>query len=829
MILPFCNKLARFCVISSFIIAFSLCAAAYPGELDTTFNNTGFASLSGGLGNDGANAVAVQKDGKIVAAGFAVNGYQTVQFGDEDFALVRYNADGSLDSSFGEGGKVFYHIKASKERANAVTVQPDGKIIAAGVSKLNNFDSFALIRFNSDGSLDTSFGNQGVVITQIGYSQSSIYALALQADGKIVTTGLAEFGFTLVRFNADGKRDQSFVNNGVVSLSPAIYSYSRTLVIQPDGKIVVGGGATNRSYSDFAVTRFNENGTLDKRFGFMGRAIIPITASTDGVYALALQADGKIIAAGHSFDGNNYPKYTVARLTSGGRLDTSFGEGGKVVTPLSNNQDIIYGVAVQPDGAIVAAGTSNDGNQYRIGIVRYRPDGSLDPSFGDGGKVVTPFQNSVTANALVLQADGKILTAGLTSTQWSGDFAVFRYNTDGSLDNSYDTDGKSVTDIGTPGGEWRSVLVQEDSKIIAVGYGFDETGQKVALFRYNADGSPDAGFGTSGRVMTGIGSNGSGLDAVLQPDGKILVCSYVVGGYAVIRYNADGSLDGSFGTNGIKAVSFGHAGGSVAAIDIQSDGKIILTGSAMRTSNSERIFATLRLNANDGSLDTSFGENGIAWTAIATYNLANAVVVQSDDKIIVAGLSFGTSIDFALVRYNADGTLDNTFGFSGVVTTPVGEWWDEVNALFVQPDGKILAAGIVKNDSNSPTSHFTLVRYLANGALDTSFNRSGKVITPIDAESWASSVVMQKDGKIIVGGKSASSAAAFHEFTLARFNANGTLDATFGGKSNLPGTRVVDFGNGADIINAIALQPDGRIVGAGMIKSRPGVARFLSE
>ena len=299
--------------------------------------------------------MAIQADGKLVAAG--TSGFKT-------FALARYNIDGSSDSTFSGDGKLTTDITSKEDFANVVAIQADGKVVAAGDSGVGGSNErFALTRYNSDGSLDSTFGGDGRVTTDFTSYPDDALALAIQIDGKIVVAGGAGFGapnekFALARYNADGSLDTTFSGDGKrITDFTSHPDVAFAMVLQADGKIVVGGGASlGRSNPTWALARYNLDGSLDTTLGGNGKVTTDFTRGDDDAYSLALQADGKIVAAGQS--GGSNPKFALARYNSDGSLDATFGADGKVTTDFTPGYDSAYSVAIQADGMIVAAGTS---------------------------------------------------------------------------------------------------------------------------------------------------------------------------------------------------------------------------------------------------------------------------------------------------------------------------------------------------------------------------------------------------------------------------------------------------------------------------------------
>jgi uncharacterized delta-60 repeat protein len=410
-----------------------------------------------------------------------------------------------------------------------------------------------------------------------------------------------------------GDLDPSFNGDGLLTTDmPRRFDVIEDVALQANGKIVVAGWSYKRSfparltgpnaspYAAFALARFNRDGTLDRSFGGDGRVLTGFPGTNAAAFAVAIQPDGKIVAAGKAGEssGQKGVSFALVRYRWNGTLDRTFHGDGKVRTDLRavtgasrRDEDIAFDLVIRPNGKIVAGGQADDSKfGSHFALVSYRPNGTIDRSFG-GGDGVTGYKFSSYGNsrasALALQADGKIVAGGLAGGR-SGGFGLVRFNLDGTLDDTFGTGGAVVT---TDGGEIRGVTMDADGSIVAAG---------------------------------------------------------VAGGGLLARYLPDGTLDPAFGTNGVVT----------SALQLQD------------------------------------------------------VVTQSDARIVVVGGSF------ELARYNPDGTLDETFGRTGRVTTdfPVGDN-SFASALVIQPDDKIVAAGMVKfmaNPSNAatPSTRFAVARYL---------------------------------------------------------------------------------------------------------------------
>jgi uncharacterized delta-60 repeat protein len=391
------------------------------GDLDQTFGNGGLVTTDLNSGYDWAYAVAPQPDGKVVAAGrTGISGF--------DFAVVRYNSDGSLDTSFGSGGQVVTDLGSGDDYAQGVVIQPDGKIVVAGYTGTGLAHDFAVVRYNSDGTLDTSFGTGGQVVTDFGGNDTGA-AVALQSDGKIVVAGsydssnsLSDADFALARYNADGTLDGTFGSGGkvVTNFNGSSNDVAHALALQADGKVVLGG----ESNGLFALARYNAAGTLDSTFAG-GKVTSLFPYRTAAVRALAIQGDGMIVAAGDADGGYRGDDFALARYNANGTLDYHFGPNAGQLTADFGPADVATSVVVDPYGRIIVGGYSTDGSGYNFTLTRYLGSGFLDIGFGTGagGVVTTDFDGSADqAYAMALQGDN-LVVAGYAGN----DFALARY------------------------------------------------------------------------------------------------------------------------------------------------------------------------------------------------------------------------------------------------------------------------------------------------------------------------------------------------------------------------------------------------------------------
>ena len=403
--------------------------------------------------------------------------------------LAASAAPGDLDMTFGVDGFVTTNFGGTYDWAYATAVQPDGKILAAGVSNAKGTYDFALARYTSDHTLDPSFGDGGVAITDFGQSYDWAYSLVLQPDGKIVLGGVSDVGgskgFALARYLPDGHLDQGFGHKGIVderlpSLSTDII---HGLALQPDGRIVAAGvtfedRVTLQPQGDFMLSRYLPDGQADPSFGVGGTVKTDFDGgSYDEPYAVVLQRDGRIVVAGYTtnapspgilFGADNL---AVARYTENGLLDDTFGHGGKTVVDAGALDEELRAVAIAADGKIVAAGFTNGERRGDMLVARFTRDGILDQGFGlHQGYTVTDFgSRSERLSSLVLQPDGRIVAGGQVALAEGTDFAVVRYDSEGRLDPSFGRGGLAVADFRGREDRVQAVALQPDGKILAVG------------------------------------------------------------------------------------------------------------------------------------------------------------------------------------------------------------------------------------------------------------------------------------------------------------------------------------------------------------------------
>ncbi|MCP3686964.1 MAG: hypothetical protein GY784_01000, partial [Gammaproteobacteria bacterium] len=498
-------------------------------DAPTFSTGDGIVTTAIGSGDDRGRDVTVQTDGKILVAGYSYNGT------DNDFSLTRYNADGTLDTTFGGGdGIVTTDIGSSDDYGQSVKVQSDGKIVVAGYSWDGADYQFALVRYDTDGTLDTTFDTDGKVTTDLTTGDDKVYSVDIQSDGKILVAGRnGDLDFALVRYNTDGSLDTDFDSDGIVATDFPFggSDFGDQVLIQSDGKILVSGRAdTSSGNADFALARYNSDGSLDTTFGGGdGMVTTPISGAHDMGNGISLQSDGKIVQAGYL---NGTKDFAVIRYNTDGTLDTTFDTDGIVTTDFGGSNDYAYRTTVQADGKILVMGESNIDGDYDFALVRYNTDGSLDTTFDSDGIVTTDFGNGDdTAYEIVTQSDGKILVVGQSYNGSNYDIALVRYNADGSLDTSFNQitalDGTATFSEGGSAVVLDSNVQISDTELDALG---NYSGASLTLVRNGGTNSNDvysetgtlSALTASGNLVVG----GTTIGTVTTNSGGMLVLTF---------------------------------------------------------------------------------------------------------------------------------------------------------------------------------------------------------------------------------------------------------------------------------------------------------------
>lgn len=745
-----------------------------PGDLDATFSGFGVNGFVH-LGDLAVFDVARQPNGSVLVAGA----------NEDNYALRRYMPNGSLDSGFGNGGTLDTGIPFLVCAAN-VTVDSSARILLAAGSSFAGGDGMFVARYNSVGGADSSFGNNGIASVDFGESDCA-EDVALQADGKIMLAGYARINghmdFAVARLLENGQLDSGFSSDGKASVD--FFSggtgddFGAAMVIQPDGKIVVGGRADQGGVAGdvFGLARFTASGALDASFDGDGR--VETDLGPGGVNDLAFDSvSSTLVAVGSAMQGGT--RLAVARYNLGGAaIDTQLHSlGGDLVLGMS----AVVGV----DRRVSISGVWN---QFQS-MFRLEPGFDLDLGLnGVGMTTVTQYEATalIPYTNLAVQPDGNYLFAARTDRRAG---LVKRFD-QGSFP---DMTGAAVWGhLGGGDDVVRDLAVQPDGSVIAAGEAAALPGDlDAAVVRYTANGNPDTSFGEHGVAHFGLAQDEHGRALALQPDGKIVVAGFVEASddhMAVWRFNPDGSMDGTFKGLGVTIIDFDLGDDAAQAVAVLPGGKILIGGQAANGSSpGNNDFALVRLEA-DGDLDSTFGTGGLVRTTIGSGNVqARDMVVLDDGRIVLGGVhdSGGEQRgEFALAGYLPDGSLDPDFGDQGTgivelgffepVVDGVNFFYDIIQAMTVLPNGDILATGYSGGD-------WATVIFNDDGSL-ANYNVIWPARIDWGIEANPNGIALQEDGKVVIAGGGVNSGEANSQFFLARYEFSPfgfRLDAEFG-------------------------------------------------
>jgi uncharacterized delta-60 repeat protein len=683
------------------------------------------------------------------------------------------------------------------------------------------------------GDLDTSFAGFGTggIVTQTGVdmaSESTLGGMALAPDGRVVTVAYKGFKLLAWRTLPNGQPDATFNNDSYAELQNPDYAIiPHDVAVQPDGAVVVAGRnrhAYDDHSGDFLLLRLKADGQIDASFGQNGYVLTGFYNSYETARQVLIQPDGKIVAAGFTREydpSGGVTLFAVARYTTGGLLDPAFGGGDGLVTIEFGSYAQAYDLALQSDGKLVLAGAGGaSGDAHAFALVRLNADGSLDDDsdgdsgFGGDGKVTTSSEAPISA--IAIQPDGRIVALG----NLNGTSYMARYEPDGDLDTSFgpgglDGDGR----LTLPGDSLRDLALQPDGKMVLLGHDYDPASDHFTFYRLLDSGELDVTFGFGGLLKPNLGvAYEYGNDLALLPDGRILgfglrsTDTVRATSLALVRLWPNGRLDaGGTQTHAVGAGTAYPPGSDeyANALAVHPDGRLLVAGE-LRNPNGTRSDAVVTRFLTDGQVDTTFGAHGTAYAFSGVFNVASAIALQTDGKIVIAGHTGGNGLtdDFLIARFHPNGTPDTGFGDAfGAKAVHFGSGHDTAYALALTPDGKIIVVGDVFNGS---TNIWGVLRLTSAGQPDPTFGPSqdGKAFIHLSNTASAQAVVVQSDGKVVVAGHVSYDAA------IVRLLETGLSDASFGAG----GATIKDLG-GFDGINALVLAPNGWFYAAGSYRN----------
>jgi uncharacterized delta-60 repeat protein len=554
--------------------------------------------------------------------------------------------------------------------AASVTLTPNDKIVLAGTAYESYLGrGFAVAQYKSDGTLDATFGQLGIIVADVDNKGGVAKRVAVDGNDNIVVAGSTFTGpfnsmFTVVRYDSNGIPDPLFNGRGVAfadfgHMTNTVFD----MVIQPDNKVVLGGYTGDPdAFARFAVARFGTNGSLDATFNGNGKAVAAFQGYNESfIYSLALSANGKIVAGGYTRT-NTVQDMAFVQYNTNGTLDESFGDGGKLAGYIKASNAGSSQLVVQVDGKILVGSTIFNNDSVKAVVTRYTPDGTVDAPFGTEGSVILEGQS---AGIKGVQSDGKIIT-GSYSRDYK-QYTFYRYKPDGTPDLSYGANGKpTLFSDGSIMVSSTQVLENDKIAVLYSSYSAITNSSVFLLTRYTAQGVPDASFGNGGTLE--LDANSYLLR--IQEDGKYIMAGY--GGpsdytqHYIRRYLPDGTVDKSYGQQGEVALDF-----SPYDLAFQQNGDLILSGSGGTWPNSYTVVS--RITAA-GVIDSTFGQQGMI------QGNGNIITVQENDKIIVADSkeNYYGYYNIAINRFDANGIADAGFGTRGTVETdidPKGSDW----------------------------------------------------------------------------------------------------------------------------------------------------------
>jgi uncharacterized delta-60 repeat protein len=792
--------------------------------LDPTFGNAGVVTLPGSIDSEDAVRVRRQPDGKLVVLAWNQSHYQ--------IELARLEASGAIDTTFGSGGHVMAW-SAEEVLPISIALQSDGKIVALGRG-LDIAASTVLKRFDAAGNIDATFGTGGTVLvpSSLGFSVALQADGKIVIGASERTAGNAGWQFLVVRLTTTGALDTTFHTTGRATTTfgltplPTDDAEGLSVAIDPNGKIVLAGEYRPLGGNlSAAVARYNSDGSPDTTFATTGKTTItaPGAPNETQAYAVAVQSDAKVVVGGGSS-----AKMFIARFNADGTPDTAFGgaANGMLVSSAIPGQLLVSELAIAPSGAIYASVGRQTSNGY---VARLTSAGVFDTTFGTTGYAMISAASGFGGVAAL--PDGTVLATGSNGALNGQNAIVVHHHADGGVDNTFGTLGEAVINAKATKDTATSVIAQPDGKIAVAGNSAFP-GSSATLRRYTAAGAADTTF-ASGQSYQGLPSYPRSI--ALDPLGG-LVAVGGFSSFEVTRTTPAGLADTTFGTSQGRATFTMGAGDVAfpTCVRVDGTGRAIVAGFSTPSGGGAMRFAVARLTTA-GVPDTTFASTGKIATPIGTGDAsALALAIQVDGKPVVVGFATGAGgrQDFAVARYATTGALDSTFvgdaAGSGIVTTDTSatDQFERARAVAIASDGKIVVAGNagasgpdMYSEADGPhfgPSSIVVARYLADGHLDTTFGTGGKtILTTAGAEQLAHAVQIMPDGKIVIAGRRYT--APREDGILIRLQSSGAVDSTFA----TAGTYALGLGNASAFFD-LAAQADGKLIAAGRIHTTAG-------
>ncbi|MCE9684918.1 putative Ig domain-containing protein [Shewanella sp. AS16] len=817
------NKLAGL-ITAAVLGTLSSSAALASIHLDTTMGEAAsvkIVSLDGGAGAfdstfDAPDRVAVDAMGRVLMVGNISPGVEL----NNEIYIERRSGDNSLDTSFGSGGKVKISDANYPLYGSVVTLDNQGRILVAGYvgtnSQGNSLNEMRLYRLLADGSIDTSFGEGGETRFTVNNKAPQLTSILSDAQGRVYVGGRVFQSETgndafVARFGADGYLDTSFNTSGYQTMGAVGDDWINALAFAGDGVLLASG------HLDYKPTlfRFNEDGTLDANFGGSGQLDVSRTTQSSQAYDLGVDASGKILltTSDRVSDSDTTEIFNLYRYNADGTLDTSFADNGwfglDVNGQGTGGSNTSTQIKIDSQGRILLGGKIYTGNSTsHMAVLRLSNSGVLDTSFGTNGIGSYYLEQGDANNYPVLiheDATGNLDIFSHQSGAEGDDLGWARVDGDGHATRPFAKDGTAMegtADLTLPFDDYEyyyQVRVDAEGRTLVAGNATDSsktTGDDIILRRYNADGSLDTSFASNGTYQLNVGSGDYPKDLQIDANGNIWLLGsevYSATGFYLMKLNSSGQPDTSFGTGGLLNMPDTV---KPLALILHADGSMFVAGDK---------YNLARLNA-DGTLDTAFGNNGIfAATGLGSNDHSWGAGEDSQGRILLAG-SVNYQSNSMAMRVNADGTLDTTYGTNGVTTYVLpADNYGAFQKAMVEGDNLWL----VVTGHSTNTEYFNyLVHIDATGAVDSSFNGGNPLQFGAGKKYTVSNMQKDSAGRFLFAGYEGTS-----HYDLAyvqRLNADGSPDETFAPG----GLQTFDLDGGVDL-ESLAVKSNGELVAAG--------------
>jgi len=708
---------------------------------------------------------------------------------------------GTLVPSFGDKGmkQIDFGLPgSSSDLGEIVRTDSDGKIWIAGSSSNGDNNDFSIVRLNADGSLDSTFGENGKRIIPVGNGDDHAYGLDLGNVGTIRLIGRSGSSFSVVQLKYDGTLDSTFSDDGKV-LIPAFSNFEHEVrlgfAIDADGKILIAGGtdipANIENQRNWIIVRLNPDGILDSTFASEGKLLVPVdsyygapVSLNSAVCAMAIDTNNKIVIAGNSYGENGMHQMTLIRIDDEGTLDSTFDGDGKL--DLQMNDANATCLVLDNHGKIVVGGIAGWGaglgNDFKFLIARLNDDGSFDNTFDlYGSSLISVGGNGDIAYALAIDDNDNILLAGFSNTvTFDQGTSLVRLKPNGSPDSTFNVDGKKMIRLGTDYDLPRSIILYLNGKILVAGSASNGTNYDFGIARLNAGGCLDSTFNDIGIRIIPLGyGNDIGKCVALDANGKLLIAGNSFDenniDFGITRLNSNGSLDKTFNNTGKLILPIGNGDlymySDITNIAQDANGSVLVAGSTFNGTDND--FGVVRLKYN-GMPDSSFDEDGKALLPVGNFDdYVYGINLDYNDKIILFGRSFThiehhtDSSNGSIIRLNTDGSPDLTFNENGKLNIPDILFY---KCLKIYPDNNLLMAAF-HTDVGSTVNAGGLILYKVSS--DGHIESSKDIPTGISLQD----VVMDKRANLLVLG--AHGEHGFHQH-LNRYLPDGSIDSTFG-------------------------------------------------